>query len=82
MTIPAKLMEMVGIQPGEKVDLMVGGYNGARVITMKKPSGWEDLRGILRKYAKVRRYPTKEELAEAWTADYRKRWVKNAKNSR
>lgn len=82
MSIPAKLMSLVGLKPGEKVNLSVSGADGAKMIVLKPASDWESLRGVLKKYTKVRRYPTQNEIAAAWAAGYKEKWLKNEKNSR
>jgi len=79
MSIPAKLMEMVGMKPGEKVDLIVLGTNGAKTIQMRKSSGWESLRGILSEFKGS--YPTKKQLAKAHVAGLKIGKVRDGKNT-
>ena len=78
ITLPAEARRRVGFKPGDKVVVVP---QSGRLHVMKI-EGWDDMRGILKKYTKVRRYPTKEELAEGWAADYRRKWLKNAKSPR
>ena len=79
MGIPAKLMKMVGMEPGEKVDLIVSGTNGTKTIQVRKSSGWESLRGILSEFKGD--YPTKKQLAQAHAAGTRIKKVKDEKNT-
>lgn len=72
MSIPAKLMDMIGLMPGEKVDLSVVESEKSKMILVKPSSDWESLRGVLKKYTKIRRYPTQKEIAKAWSSGYEK----------
>lgn len=81
VSLPTKLIGMVGVEPGDKLNLSVANYKGEKVIVARKSSDWESLRGILKKYTRVRRYPTAEEIADAWAADYRQKWLKNEEDS-
>lgn len=70
ITLPVAARKKVGFKPGDRV--MVVPRSGR--LDVMKVEGWESLRGVLSQFKG--RYPTKKQLAEAWTAGYRQKWLK------
>lgn len=81
LTLPAAMRRQGNFVPGDKV-VFISKPNGESTFEMAKIGNWESLRGILKKYTKIRRYPTQKDIAKAWASGYMGKWLRNEKSSR
>jgi len=81
ITFPSAMRKQADIKSGDKV-IFTPKSTGNGDYEMTKVGSWESLRGILKKYSKVRRYPTQDDIAKAWASGYKKKWLANEKSPR
>lgn len=81
ITLPVGMRKRSGLMPGDRLVFMPKGNNGD-LYEISKVGDISDLRGSLARYTRVRRYPTQDDIAKAWVADYARKWGKHGKSAR